>query len=195
MKRAAYAAGAAVLLVALVALLARAYIDRPAVQAEIQRRLSEALKGQVTWEALEVALFPAPHGELRKLRIEIPGKVDATADEVDVDLRFWPLLRGRAEISSLTLKKPAIRVLAAGAGGNADMPTLDAVAAYRAAMEPVANALQEFAPEMAFKLDEASVELGAGFAMHDLKAAARTDGNGVHLELTSGGTLWKRLSL
>ena len=195
MKRAAYAAGAAVLLLALAALLAPAYIDRPAVQADIQRRLSEALKGQVTWEALEVALFPAPHGELRKLRIEIPGKLGATADEVEVDLRFWPLLRGRAEISSLTLKKPAIRVLAAGAGGNGDMPPFDAVAAYRAAMEPVANALQEFAPDMAFKLDEASVELRAGFAVRDLTAAARTDRNGVQLELTAASTLWKRLSL
>jgi len=195
MKRAAYAAGAAVLLLALAALLAPAYIDRPAVQADIQRRLSEALKGQVTWEALEVALFPAPHGELRKLRIEIPGKLGATADEVEVDLRFWPLLRGRAEISSLTLKRPAIRVLAAGAGGNGDMPPSDAVAAYRAAMEPVANALQEFAPDMAFKLDEASVELRAGFAVRDLTAAARTDRNGVQLELTAASTLWKRLSL
>jgi hypothetical protein len=195
MKRAAYAAGAAVLLLALVALLAPAYIDRPAVQADIQRRLSEALKGQVTWEALEVALFPAPHGELRKLRIEIPAKVSATADEVDVDLRFWPLLRGRAEISSLTLKKPAIRVLAGDSGDSAAPPHFDVMAAYRAAMEPVANALQEFAPGMAFKLDEASVELRAGFAVRDLTAAARTDSNGVQLELTAASTLWKRLSL
>ncbi|MFL6564163.1 MAG: AsmA family protein, partial [Burkholderiales bacterium] len=108
MKRAAYAIGAIVLAAVLgVLLLGPALVDRPAVQAEIQQRLSKALQGQVTWEALEVALFPAPHGELRKLRVEIPNKLGATADQVDVYLRLWPLLRGRTQISSLTLKKPS----------------------------------------------------------------------------------------
>jgi hypothetical protein len=195
MKRAAYAVvGAVVLVAALVALLAPAYIDRPAVQAEIQRRLSQALHGQVSWEALEVALFPAPHGELRKLRIEIPEKVGATADDVNVYLRLWPLLRGRAEISALTLKKPSIRVLAGGAGSGGDTP-LDAVAAYRAAMEPVARALREFAPDMEFKLEQASVEIGAGLALRELQASARTDSKGVELELATAANLWKRLSV
>src|SRR5262245_17474766 len=139
MKRAAYAVGAFVVLAALVALLAPAYIDRPAVQAKLQQRLSQALHGQVSWEALEVALFPAPHGELRKLRVEVPGKIAATADEVKVYLRLWPLLHGQAEISSLTVKQPSIRVAAAGGGGGNEGP-FDAVSAYRAAMEPVVRA-------------------------------------------------------
>src|SRR4029453_7517537 len=118
MKRAAYAVGALALAVALVLLLAPALIDRPAVQAQIQQRLSQALHGQVAWETLDVALFPAPHGELHKLRVEIPGKIAAAADDVNVYLRFWPLLRGEVEISSLTLKKPSIRVLASRSGSG-----------------------------------------------------------------------------
>ena len=197
MKRAAYAAGAAVLLVAvLVALLGPALIDRPAVQAEIQSRLSQALHGQVTWEALDVALFPAPHGELRMLRIDVPEKINASADDVNVYLRLWPLLRGRAEISSLTLKKPGIRVVGVGgdtsSGGDA---SLDALAAYRAAMEPVVRALQEFAPDTALKLEQATVEIGTHFMLRDLQAAARTDATGVELELATAANLWKRLSV
>jgi uncharacterized protein involved in outer membrane biogenesis len=126
MKRTAYAVGALALAAALVLLAAPALVDRPKVQAEIQQRLSEMLQGQVAWEALDVALFPAPHGELRKLRVEIPGKIAAAADDVNVYLRLWPLLRGRAEISSLTLKKPSVRVFLDGSGGDAP---LDAVAA------------------------------------------------------------------
>ena len=80
-----------------VVLLGPTLVNRPAVQAEIQQRLSKALQGQVTWEALDVALFPAPHGELRKLRVDIPDRLGATADQVDVYLRLWPLLRGRAD--------------------------------------------------------------------------------------------------
>ena len=192
MKRTAYVLGAIVLGIALVVLLAPAYIDRPAVQAGIQQRLSQALQGQVAWEALEIGLFPAPHGELRKLRVEVPGKVSASADEVNVYLRLWPLLRGRAEISSLTLKKPSIRVLAGGSGGDAPA---DAVAAYRAAMEPVTRALREFAPDTAFRLEEASVDLGPDLKLRDLRADARTDSKGVELELATAGNLWKRLSV
>jgi hypothetical protein len=196
MKRAAYAVGAIVLAAVLaVVLLGPAYIDRPAVQAGIQQRLSRALQGQVAWEALEVALLPVPHGELRKLRVEVPGKLAASADEVNVYLRLWPLFRGAVEISSLTLKKPTIRVATSEGDGSGSGTSLDAVTAYRAAMEPAAHLLREFAPDTAFRLEEATVEIGPGFSLRDLRADARTDDKGVQLELSSAANLWKRLSV
>lgn len=161
------------------------------MQAEIQRRLARLLGGQVTWQALEVRLLPVPHGEVRGLRIEIPQKLSAAAEEVNVYLRLWPLLRGRPEISSVNLKRPTIRI-AAGGGGAGAFP--DAVALYRAVMEPAAGALREFAPDTTLRLEEAAVELGAGFALRELRATARTDSSGVGLELAAAASLWKRLS-
>ena len=80
MKRAAFAASAFVIaLVLLAVLVGPALVDTPAVRAEIQQRLSRALQGKVTWASLELALLPAPHGELRQLRVEIPGRLVATA--------------------------------------------------------------------------------------------------------------------
>ena len=195
MKRAAYAVGAIVLAAVLaVLLLGPAYIDRPAVQAGIQQRLSQALQGQVAWEALEVALLPVPHGELRKLRLEVPGKLAASADDVNVYVRLWPLFRGRVEISSLTLSKPTIRISGSAEGGGGESP-FDAVAAYRAAMEPAARILREFAPDTAFKLEEAGVQIGPDFSLRDLRADARTDDKGVELQLSTGASFWKRLSV
>ena len=193
MKRAAYVAGAIVLAAVLaVVLLGPALVDRPAVQAEIQQRLSKALQGQVTWEALDVALFPAPHGELRKLRVEVPGKLGASADQVNVYLRLWPLLLGRAEISSLSVQKPTIRVQP-GEGKESDAP-FDALAAYRQAMEPLARVLREFAPDTAFKLEQAAFEVGTSVALRELRADVRTDGNGVALEVDTASNLWRRLT-
>jgi hypothetical protein len=80
----AWALGGLVVAAVLLVAAAPALIDIPAVQAEIQRRLSRALGGQVSWEALDVRLLPAPHGELRGLRIEIGQQLSAAADEVDV---------------------------------------------------------------------------------------------------------------
>ena len=109
MKRLAYAAAAVILLAVLLVLIAPALVDTPAVRAEIQRRLDEALHGQVTWEALEVALFP-PRGELRQVRIEIPGRLSAEAAQVNVGLRFWPLLSGQLDIASVAVQRPRIRI-------------------------------------------------------------------------------------
>ena len=187
MKRLAYVVGAVFALLVLLVLLAPTLVDTSAARAEIQRRLSEALHGQVEWRSLEIALFPAPHGEVRGLRIEIPGELSAAAEEVDVYLRLWPLLRGSPEVSSLTVARPRVRIVP---GEKSDQP-LD----YRTALERVARALQEFAPQMELRLDQASVEIGADFALRDLRALARTDDRGVALELTTAASLWKRLSL
>lgn len=181
---------AAVTLIALVPVL----IDARAVQAELQRRLSAALGAQVSWQELDVRLLPAPRGELRGLRVDIPGKLDASADRVDVYLRLWPLLRARPEVSSVTIERPSIRLVPADGAPDEKKP-VDAVALYRAMMEPAARALQEFAPHMALRLEQASVALADGFALRDVRAHARTDTKGVDVELNSAATLWQRLSL
>src|SRR5687767_3122154 len=155
MKRLAYAL-IGVIVLAAVALVAfgPALVDTPAVRAEIQRRLSAAVDGEVAWEALEIALFPAPHGAVRKLRIEIPGTLAATVEEAQVHLRLWPLLRGSPEIASVTVRRPDIRLSAAD--GEKKDEAFDALAAYRKAVEPLAQSLQRFAPDTVVRIEQAA---------------------------------------
>ena len=194
MKRLAYAAAAVLVLAVAFVLIAPALIDTPAARAEIQRRLSLALGGYVTWESLEIALFPVPRGELRKLRIEIPEKIAATAEDVQIYLRLWPLLRGAPEISSVSVVRPSVRIGAAkGTGSEAP---LDVGAVYRAAMEAVAHALREFAPNTALKLSDAEVDVaipGKPLELRRLNASLATKDDGFELELTTAANLWKRL--
>ena len=187
--------GLAIVVVALAALLALglALIDSPALQADLQRRLSESLQGQVRWETLALALLPAPHGELRGARVEIPGKMRAAADEVDVYLRLWPLLRGSVEISSVTVSRPQIHLAKSAESSGEAQP--DPLALYRSALDPAVRALRDFAPDMTFKLDRASVELGSEFALRDLRASARTGDKGVALEASAASNYWKRLTV
>src|SRR5882672_8746822 len=159
MKRVAWVLVAlAVAAVVLVAIGLR-LVDTPAVRAEIQGRLSSALGGQVEWEALEVRLLPAPHGELRRVRVEIPGALSVRADDVDVYLRLWPLLRGRAEIASVSVSRPEVRVEVAGDGQDSGVP--DPVAVYRGAMTPLAAALRKFAPDTVLKISEATLDIAS----------------------------------
>ena len=192
-RRLAY--GLAALLVAVAALLPLAdwLIDRPAVKAAIQQRLSSALGGQIAWEGLDLRLLPAPHGELRRVRIEIPGAVSARAEQVDAYLRLWPLFRGHPEIASLSVSRPEVRIAASG-GAQAEHAPIEPLAAYRGVIEPLAHVLQKFAPDTEFRIDSAAIDLSAlGFDLRDLNLAARTTHEGLDLELEAASNLWKRL--
>ena len=179
-------------LVALVVLLAPAFIDTPAVRAEIQRRLAQAVDGQVTWESLEIGLFPAPHGELRRVRIEMPGRLSAAADRVQAYLRLWPLLRGRAEIASFTVSRPEVRIAAQQGEEKSAQDEFDAVAAYRKVVEPLVQGLQRFAPDTELRIERAALDPGE---LRELNVNIRSAAAGVDLQLTAASALWKRLAI
>lgn len=81
-------------------------LDAPAVKAELQRKLSEAVRGEVAWEDLGIRILPSPRAIVRKARIEVPGSLEVNAEELAVRLALWPLLRGRVEIVSVDLSRP-----------------------------------------------------------------------------------------
>lgn len=147
----------------------------------------------MSWQDLDVRLLPAPRAELNGLRLDLLGKLTASAYGVNVYLRLWPLLRGQPEVSSVTIERPSIRLTPAGDATGEEKP-FDAIALYRAVMEPAAHALQDFAPDMTFRVEQATVELAGGFTLRDVRALARTDSKGVELEAASAATLWQRLS-
>jgi uncharacterized protein involved in outer membrane biogenesis len=190
-----YGLGALGLALAALVLVAPALVDTPAARAEIQRRLSAALQGQVSWQSLEIELLPMPRGELRQLRLEIPGKVAVAADELRVYLRLWPLLHGQAEIAEIAVRRPQVRVMekATDHQGGASP---DAVALYRSVLEPLARALQELAPDTTVGITEAQLDLEAlPLQLRNVNVYARTGAKGLELELAAGSALWKRLAL
>src|SRR5437764_14379200 len=84
-------------------------LDQPGMAAQLQERLSRAVGGEVRWQEFRVRILPAPHGELRGLRVETAAAT-ITAEEADARLRLWPLLRARAEIASVKLVRPIVRL-------------------------------------------------------------------------------------
>jgi uncharacterized protein involved in outer membrane biogenesis len=186
--------GLLVLAIALAAIGVR-LIDTPAVRAAIQARIAEALGGQVGWEALELRFLPAPHGELRRMRLEIPGALSARAETVDVYLRLWPLLRGNAEIASVSVLRPEIR-LAASSREKRDEAPLEPVAAYRQGVEPVVRALRRFAPQTEVRIEGAAVDVEAArLQLRELSVVARTRGEDLELRAEAASNYWKRLQV
>lgn len=193
LKRFAWGIAALLLLAVALLVLGDWLLGTPAVKAAVQQRVSAALGGQIAWQDLDLHLLPAPHGELRKVRIEIPDAVSLRAEQVDAYLRLWPLLRGQVEIASFSVSRPQVRVVASG-GAQKDGAPLDPIAAYRQAVGPAVQALRQFAPDTQFRIDAAEIDLPAvPLRLRGLNATASTSGEGVDLQVDAASDYWQRL--
>src|SRR5260221_3471175 len=176
-----------------------AFLDLSAVETEIKRKLSEAVHGEVAWEALQVRLLPSPRGALRRLRLEVPGVASVHAEEADAHLNLLPLLQGRAEINSVSIVRPVIRIAVAE---NAPLPETktpptDPVAAYRSALRPVIEAIRRLAPDGVLSVEDAEVDIRVSdvppIRLNGLSLRAQTSPAGMVVEMTTASNYWNRL--
>ncbi|HSF22386.1 MAG TPA: AsmA-like C-terminal domain-containing protein [Burkholderiales bacterium] len=193
----------AVLVVA-AALFLPGYLDTPAVRAEIQRILSQAVRGEVAWEEFRIRVLPTPHGVLRKARLEIPAVASVRAEEATADLRLLPLFRGRVEITSVTVTRPVIRINVVAAAATEEKPKdrhpeIDILGAYRAAMRPVVDAVRDFAPDTLVEIEDAELEVRVPDALpmrlSKLTLLAHAGAGGMEFEATAASQYWSALTL
>ena len=206
-KAARYSAYCVVILGALLvvaALFLPDFLDTPAVRAQIQRILSEAVSGEVSWESLRIRILPTPHGVLRKARLEMPQVASVSAEEATADLRLWPLLRGRAEITSVTVTKPVIRISIVPVPAVKGKPqereqSSDAFSLYRSVMGPIADAVQKFAPDTLVELEDAELEVRVPdtppMRLSKLWLQARAGAGRMELDATATSEYWSQLTL
>ena len=181
----------AVLLGAAAVFVVPRLLDLPAVQARLEQWASRAVQGEVTWEHLEVRLFPAPHGLMRGARIDVPGKLTAAVERVELGLRLWPLLGGRVEIDSVSVLRPSVHIQLPASREPTTAP--DPLAAYRAALRPAVDATQRLMPEGVVVLEGARLELNALALAIDARLAS--DAQGVSVEGTVSSERWGRMQL
>jgi AsmA-like protein len=198
-RYAAYAVLAFAALIVAAALVLPAFLDMQRVEAELQAKLSQAVHGEVRWEKLEIRLLPTPRGALDRVRIEIPGTASVRAAEVEARLRLLPLLRGRAEVASISLSKPVMEIQIApsqpGREKPREEPRADPLEAYRSAIE----AIRRFAPEAVVDVEQADLDLRiAGeppLRVQKLDLHARTGDKGLSVEITADSEYWTGFKL
>jgi len=79
-------------------------------------RVEEALNRRVDIGEVRLNLIPTPSIRLSNLKVfeSLPGNADNTffsAQQVQLRLRFWPLMKGRFEVSELVLDKPTFNLV------------------------------------------------------------------------------------
>jgi hypothetical protein len=191
-------AGVAAAVLALL-LAAPMLVDLPAVRAQLQRKLSEAVNGQIAWDSLQVHWLPSPRGVLHSVRVEIPGRVKVTVERADVVLRLIPLAHGRAEISSITLTRPVIEVEVVASAATPSRGDTGFLAPYRDVVGAVTRSVRQFAPDSVLSIEGARVLVRPAAVppveLDDLSLRAQTVEQWIDIDITTASSLWRRLHL
>lgn len=198
-RYAAYVALAIVALATAAALVVPAFLDTKQVEAELEAKLSQVVQGKVAWEKLQIRLLPSPRGALRQVRAEIPDTASLRAEAVDAHLRLLPLLRGRAEVASVSLSKPVIRLEFAPSHParkkSGEETPADPVEGYRSAIE----AVRRFAPEAVLDVADGDLDVRIpGFPpirLRKLEVHAETASSGLEVELEAQSEYWSSFKL
>ena len=199
-RHAVFALAAVVVLIVLAALLLPYFLDTPAVERELKAKLSQLAQGEIAWDKLSIRLLPSPRGSLTKVTAEIPGAASVRAERVDAHLRLLPLLRGRAEVASVSLIKPVIRVEVAPSSpakeeqAREEKPA-DPVEGYRA----VASGIRRFAPAAVIDVTDGEVDVSLPgvpqIRLRRLELHGSTGSRRMEVELTAASDAWSRLEV
>jgi uncharacterized protein involved in outer membrane biogenesis len=180
-------------------------LDTPRMRAQIEGKLSAAVKGEVRWEKFVLRLLPSPQGTLRGLQVQTPA-ASLAAEEVAVSLRLWPLLlHGQPEITSVSVVRPALRIAGPRRAKDEAAPPASAerrtgaLVAYRSAIAALVESLQDFAPDTRFSMDEARLSLRVEgippIELSEVNVHARTGGSGVELDASAASPYWSAMKL
>ncbi len=187
-----------VVLLAAAVLIAEPLIESPWVRAQLTKKLSGLLNGQVSWQELHVRLLPLPHGVVSNVHIAVPNVVTANVARADVKIRLLPLFRGNVQVQTITLERPNVDVWisASAVQGKAKSSPL---ALYRSAMRPVLDAAARFAPSTTVAIEDGRVALHlpdlAPFEASKLNLRIVSDGKGVEVDASATGPYWDRLAI
>src|SRR5690348_12121000 len=104
--------GIGVLIILLI--LVVAFFPWNRLRGPVSRELSAQLQRPVTIAALHGSLFWRPHVQVTGLTIGNPawagGGHMVSVERIDVQLRFWPLLRGAIVLPRVALIRPDVRL-------------------------------------------------------------------------------------
>jgi len=192
------AGGLAVLLLA-AALVLPPLLDAPRISAELQKKVSAMAGAEVRWDDLDLQLLPRPRSVLRVLSVKAEG-VQAQAARVEVGLRLLPLLRGQAEITSMSIQRPVVNV-----DLDAGRPAAPPPAGEQPAKTP-ADLYRDLIEALVFYLPQSSIAVDQGelhvrrkgmppLDLTGLTLHATSDERGMKLDVSAASRNWNHLEL
>ena len=94
-----------------VIVLAPMYLDSQGVKNKIQAAVSEKLGGKVSYERIDVSLFPLPHVIIRQLHLAYPRTFSGQLQSITIYPHVFPLFRGKLQFSKIQVQEPDFTII------------------------------------------------------------------------------------
>jgi AsmA protein len=115
MKKLLWIGTGLVLILAVIVVAAPAFIDLGFFKSTYLPLIEEAIQRRVDVGEVRLGLLPAPSIRVSSLKVsdtpEFPDNTFFAAEQLQLRLKLWPLLRGRFEVTELVLEKPVVNLL------------------------------------------------------------------------------------
>ncbi len=95
-------------IVVLLVVLPTVLINRADIKAALQQRLNATLGVEVTFDRVELTLIPRICATIDNPRLSLPGDRSIRVKEINLCLKFLPLLRGEFTLSTVRAQSPEI---------------------------------------------------------------------------------------
>lgn len=141
-----------ILTLATIVLVAPAFVDLGSFKSTYLPLVEEAIHRRVDVGEVRLGLLPAPSIRLSSLKVsdtpDFPDNTFFAAEQVQLRLKLWPLLRGRFEVTELVLDRPVVNLLkqADGSFNASDIASKKIPASKREMRKQAAGKAQEAGP-------------------------------------------------
>ena len=148
----AVAAGFVAILIFAVTVMVPLYLSSAAVKNKIQTAVQEKLSGKVSYDKIDISLFPRPRVTITGLSLAYPRTFKGTLRSLSIAPQILPLFRGRVQFSKIRIQEPDFRIAVptAKTDKTSEAPTLEEA---KENIRSVLGYLQLIGPRLVVEMD------------------------------------------
>jgi AsmA-like protein len=147
------ATGLVLILLAVSFFLTPLYVNTPAIKGKIQDAVSRGLGGKITYEKMDLTLFPRPRVVIHRVTLSVPGTITGAFSSVNVSLQQLPLMRGNVLVSKIRVEEPQINLILPRVA-EAEKAGSESPAQTRTDVRSMLHSLESFGPGLDIEIEK-----------------------------------------
>lgn len=103
--------GAGFILLLTAILIVPRFIDRGSMGDKLRSEVSKLVDGEFDFKRIDLSLFPSPHVLLADATLNIPQRISASIQVIEVYIEFLPLLTGKINLNNARIQQPDLKIM------------------------------------------------------------------------------------